>query len=185
MNNILGKITGLFGGGQQSAPARRGYFKSMVIEAGDTAYNTAAKIIALAPAVGVKMRIWEFTVPAQMEVSWGFGSPAFPDNQGYIWFAAGLAGTGFDVGTVMLSHENHSRHNTIPIDEFVDSSTHTSTNTSLATARSLDKKQLRALPEAVGAPTVMQDSRLVIDYTAITLVAEDIWGFDIPCTVYD
>lgn len=185
MQNLLGKFSGLLGGNANKAPARSGYFTSMTIEKGDTDFNTAAKIIALAPAVGVKMRIWEYTVPAQMAVAWGFGSPAYPDNQGYIWFAIGLAGTGFDNGTVLLGHENHSRHALEVIDEFNDGLAHTSTFTTLATARSLDKKTLRALPENPTKSLVSQDSRLTIDYTAITLVAEDIAGFDIPATVYD
>lgn len=185
MQNLLGNIKGILGGNADKAPARSGYFTSMVIEKGDTPYNTAAKIIALAPAVGVKMRIWEYTVPAQQAVAWGFGSPAYPDNQGYIWFVLGLAGTGVDVGTVLLGHENHSRHNLEVIDEFNDAATHTTTYTSLATMRSLDKKTLRALPENPTKSLVSQDSRLTIDYTAISLVAEDVAGFDIPATVYD
>ncbi len=183
---IMNKLGALLGGGQaQAAPAQQGHYSSMVIEKGDTAYNTMAKIIALLPAVGIKMRIWEYTVPAQMAVSWGFGSPLTPDNQGYIWFAAGLAATGFDVGTVLLSHENHSRRNAVPITEFNDSMTHTSDFTTLVTARDRNKKTLLALPEDISIPAVGQDSRLVIDYTAIVLVAEDIWGFDIPVTVYE
>jgi len=189
MNNLLGKVTGMLGGKAQNTPARQGYYSAMVIESGDTAYNTAAKIIALAPAVGVKMRIWEYTVPAQQAITWGFGSPLTPDNQGYIWFCIGLAATGFDNGTVLLGHENHSRHTLIPVDEFNDGATHTSDFTTLVTARDRNKRTMRALPEG-GAkgqqtPLVGQDSRLTIDYTAITLVAEDIAGFDIPVTIYD
>ena len=186
MQNIAGKFGQLLGGnGVQQAPAKQGYFTSMTIEKGDDSYNTVAKIIALAPAVGVKMRIWEYTVPAQMAVAWGYGSPLTPDNQGYVWFCLMLAATGFDNGTVLLSHENHSRHNTVPVDEFNDGLTHTAVFTTLVTARDLNKKTLKALPERVDLAVVGQDSRLVIDYTAITVVAEDTGGFDIPATVYD
>lgn len=185
LGGITGKLQQLLGGQAQQAPARTGYPSTMVIENGDAAYDTAAEIIALAPAVGVKMRIWEYTVPAQQEICWGFGSPQFPDNQGYIWFCLGLAATGFDNGTVLLGHENHSRRMFIPVDEFNDGLTHTSDATTLVTARDRDKKTLRALPERPDIPLVGQDSRLTIDYTAITLVAEDMAGFDIPVTIYD
>ena len=185
LGNITSKLTGLLGGGAQQAPAKAGYFTSMTIEKGDTAYNTAAKIIALAPAVGVKMRIWEYTVPAQQAVAWGYGNPLAPANQGYIWFCIGLAATGFDNGTVLLGHENHSRHAFVPVDEFNDGLTHTSDATTLVTARDRNKETLKPLPERTDLPVVGQDSRLTIDYTAIVLVAEDMAGFDIPATVYD
>lgn len=185
---IINKFTSLLGGNAKSAPARSGYRSEMVIESGDTAYNTAAKIIALLPAVGVKLRIWEYTVPAQSGYTWGFGNPNEPENEGFIFFVIGLAGTGVDIGTVLLGHENHSRRNIVPIDEFNDSTTHTATSTTLATLRTTDRRLLRALPEGgsmgANAPIVGQDSRLTIDYTAITLVAEDIAGFTIPVTVY-
>lgn len=189
-NTLFGKASSLLGGvGVQQAPAQRGYMRDMVLELGDDAYDTAAEVIALAPAVGVKLRIWEYTVPAQEQISWGFGDPREPANQGYIFFAIGLAGTGVDVGIVLLGHENHSRRNNVPVDEFTDSGTHTSTSTTLATLRTTDKALLRPLPEGgkrgLATPVVLQDSRLVIDYTAISLVAEDIAGWSIPATVYD
>ena len=189
IESLLGNLTGVLGGGATKAPARRGYYKDLVLEDGDDAYDTAAEVIALAPAVGVKLRIWEYTVPAQVGLVWGYGSPAQPENQGYIFFAIGLAGTGVHVGTVLLGHENATRHLFVPIDEFNDSTTHTATATTLATLRTTDRRLLRPLPEGgkqgSGTPIVGQDSRLTIDYTAIALVAEDIAGFTIPASVYD
>ena len=189
MQNLLGGALGVLGGKAVQAPARQGYFKTMVLEDGDDAYDTAAEIIALAPVVGVKLRIWEYTMPAQVAMSWGYGSPANPENQGYIFFAIGLAATGVDVGTVLLGHENATRHLFIPIDEFNDSTTHTADATTLATLRTTDRRLLRPLPEGgmqgSNVALVGQDSRLTIDYTAIVLVAEDIAGFTIPVTVYD
>jgi len=188
LESLLGSVSGAVGG-KVAAPARRGYFKDLVLEDGDAAYDTAAEVIALAPAVGVKLRIWEFTVPAQVGYVWGYGNPNQPENQGFIFFAIGLAGTGVDVGTVLLGHENATRHAFVPIDEFNDSTTHTATATTLATLRTTDRRLLRPLPEGgmqgAGVPIVGQDSRLTIDYTATVLVAEDIAGFTIPATVYD
>jgi hypothetical protein len=178
LGNVLGKkATG--------APAKRGYFRNMVIEDGDDAYDTIAEIIALPPIVGIRLRIWEFTVPAQMALCWGYGSPAFPDNQGYIQFCIMLAGTGFDVGLVTLAHENHTRHNYVVVDEFNDVFGHTADSTTVITARNNDKAVLRPLPEKSDIPLVGQDSRLVIDYLPIALVAETGGYFSIPATVYD
>lgn len=189
MGSITGKLGSLLGGGAaQAAPARAGYGTTIVPASGDTAYNTNAKIAALVGGAGVKARIWELTVPAQMAMTWGFGSALTPDNQGYIWFVGLDDGVDFSVGTITLSHENHARLRTYPIDQFVDLDTHEPVNTSLATAKSTNKKQMRALPEPphdAAHPLVGQDSRLVIDYQVITpATAIDELDFAIPATVY-
>lgn len=191
VQGLIGNITKLAGGMKpQAAPARQGYYTNMVIEDGDAAYDTVAEVLALLPAAGVKARIWEYTVPAQQAITWGFGTPLTPANQGYIWFCIIDEATDFQVGTVLLSHENHSRHNTIPVAEFNDIATHEATVTSLATARTNNKEHLYPLPEGgnkgSGTPLVGQDSRLVIDYTTITAATTaDNMGFVIPATVYD
>ena len=189
IESLLGGAAGVLGGKAVQAPAKRGYFKTMTVEDGDDAYNTEAEIVALAPAVGVKMRIWEYTVPAQVAMSWGYGTPAYPANQGSIFFAFLLEGSGFNVGTVLLGHENSTRHLFIPIDEFNDTVTHLADSTTLVTARSTDQRLLRPLPEGgmqgSSVALVGQDSRITIDYTAIVLVAEDAIGFTIAVTVYD
>ena len=180
LNNVLGKKV-------NNAPAKRGYFKAMVVEDGDDLYDTSAEVIALAPVVNIKMRIWEFTCPAQMAVCWGYGSPAYPDNQGYIFFCFVDNGVGFSVGNVVLGHENHTRHNLVVVDDFNDNVAHGPDFTTIVTARAIDKNAMttRPLPENTSIALVGQDSRLVIDYTAIVLVAEDTFAFSIPATVYD
>ena len=185
----MNMVQGLLGkAGGRNAPARAGYYSSMAIANGDAAYNTAAEVFALIPAAGVKARIWEFTVPAQLAYTWGFGNPNQPDNQGHLWFCGLDTNIDFSIGIVLLSHENHSRRQAVPVFEFNDGGSHTSTVTTLATSRSNDKNQNLAIPEGGyrNAPLVGQDSRLVIDYTTITAAtAIDNIGFDIPVTVYE
>jgi hypothetical protein len=151
---------------------------------GDAAFDTAAEVFGAVGAVNNWWRIWECTIPAQQEWAWGFGSPAYPDNQGYIFFVLALAGTGFDVGNVRLMIENANRTLTLPVATFSDTMTHSVTNTSLATMRLLDRHQMIALPEKVEYPTVHEDSRLAINYFPTTLVAEDTAEFVIPVTKY-
>jgi len=187
---VMDLIGNLMGKAATAAPAKAGYYSAMVIEDGDAAYDTVAKVIALVPAAGVKARLWEFTVPAQLAYTWGYGNPNEPANQGYIWLCGLDTNVDFSVGTVLLSHENHSRRMSIPVFEFNDGSTHTATITTLATSRSNDKNQLLALPEGgkngKATPLVGQDSRLVIDYTTITAAtAIDIMGFNIPVTIHE
>ncbi len=191
LNNLVGGLKGLLGGGQQkqSAPAMRGYSSSLNLTDGDAAFNTAALCIALLGAAGTIRRLWEYTVPAQRLMRWGFGSPALHMNQGYIFFAFADAGTDICHGIVHLGYENHGRRNYIPIDDFDDARSHSTNATSIATLRLLDKNQMPALPEggSGGKPEMVgQDSRLVIDYTTLVrATAEDIADFNIPCTIYE
>lgn len=187
LGGMLGKLTSLVGAQPKSAPVANGFPSSLSLVNGDAAYNTAAEVIALLPAAGANARIWEYTVPAQQAMRWGFGSPLLPDNQGYIFFALIDATTAFCEGFVTLSHENHSRRVRIPVnDRLHDARLHSATNTSIATARLLAKDQMVPLPENQSVPKVGQDSRLVIDYQTITrATTEDVADFNIPVTVYE
>ncbi|KKM77224.1 hypothetical protein LCGC14_1372160 [marine sediment metagenome] len=188
MEAITGGLLGGIGVPSKVVPATQVPFKTTLVPTdGDLGAGEPAAMIAILAAVvaGADVLLWTMTVPAQQQIRWGFGSPATPMNQGYMWFGIMLAATGFDQGTVLLSHENYSRHQSVVVDEFNDGLTHTAVSTTLITARDLNKKTLKPLPERLDLPVVGQDSRLVIDYTAIVLVAEDTGGFDIPATVYD
>lgn len=180
----MGFLDALRGNQNAQVVAKRGFRDSVSVADGDTPFDTAAEVFALIGAVGSWWRIWEATVPAQQEWAWGFGSPAYPDNQGYIFFVAALAGTGFDVGKVRLIIENANRIYAPPVATFSDTKTHSTTNTSLATMRLLARDQMEALPEKVEYPTVHEDSRIAINYYPTTLVAEDTAEFTIPVTKY-
>lgn len=180
----MGLLDGLLGARSNRVPAKRGFRDTVSVADGDAPFNTAAEVFALVGAVGNWWRIWEATIPAQQEWSWGFGSPAYPDNQGYVFFTLGLAATGFDIGTVRLIIENANRTQTIPVASFSDTMTHSVTATTLITMRLIDRNQMIALPEKVEFPTVHEDSRIAINYYPTTLVAEDTAEFVIPVTKY-
>lgn len=184
VQKLFDGLSGILGSKAQQAPARRGYYKAMSIFDGDAAYDTEAEVYAF-PVAGAKRRIWEYTVPAQMAMCWGYGSPQFPANQGYVWFVIANFGAAFDVGVVTLGHEDHNRHRLIVVDEFSDTEAHTGDFSTAITARSTDKNLMHPLPEHPDLPLVGQDSRLVIDYTAVSVDTEDGAGFSIPVTVYD
>jgi hypothetical protein len=142
-----------------------------------------AEVFGLIGAVGTFWRIWQKTIPAQTLFRWGYGSPALPDNQGYLWFAAGLAGTGFDVGVLRIMQENYSQHLQLVVAEIPDTALHTATSTTLATATPIDRNQMIAFPEKTEFPRVGQDSRILLEYRPDVLVAEDFAQFSIPVTI--
>lgn len=169
----------------QKAPARPGFKSSVNVTHGDTSYDTAAEVYGAIGAAGVWTRIWERTVPAQQLVSWGFGSPALPDNQGKMWFAILDSGTDWSIGTLRLVQENHSRTHKLVVAEMYDQSLHSTTVTTIATAALLNAQEMVRLPEKVEYPKVGEDSRIGLEYSLITAAtAADAAGFDIPVTIY-
>ena len=187
LDQLLGKAKGVVPG--NAAPAVSGYQSSLSLIAGDDAFDTAAEVVALLGAAGTVRRIWEYTVPAQREVRWGFGNAALPQNQGYVFFAIADAGTDISQGIVTLGYENHGRRNFIPVEDFDDARTHSVTATSIATLRVLDKNSMVALPEGGNATRperVGQDSRLTIDYNMIVpATTPDIADWNLPITIYE
>jgi len=184
---LLGNLGGLAGGiaPRNTIPARQGYRTDVQVAHGDDAYDTPAECYAAIGAVlGIWVTIWEMTIPAQQAVHWGYGSPATPQNQGYMWFAAMLAGTGFDTGTLRLVQQNARRTRTIVVAEIADTALHSVDSTTLITAALLNKNEMYALPEKVEHPLVGEDSFIGLQYNAIAVVAEDALGFKIPITVY-
>src|SRR4030042_465194 len=190
VSNIINSLKGLLGGGQaQQSEVVAGYPGMLTVVDGDANYNTAALVGAITALIlaGGRGRIWEMTVPAQMQYRWGFGHPALAANQGYLWFGACDLTTAWHNGVVHLAYENHSRHAYIPIADIEDTMLHSQGATYTAALRPLiDKNQMQALPEggSKGDPTLVgQDSRLVIDYTSkITLAGADDCDFNIPVT---
>jgi hypothetical protein len=183
---MFGKIFSNLGeSGGQSVQARQAHRSYMRIADGDAAYDTAAEVYGLIGAVGTFWRIWQMTVPAQTLIRWGFGSPALPENQGYLWFAAMKVTTGFDVGMLRIGQESHSGFQKLVVAEMPDDALHTQTNTSLATATPINRQDMIAFPEKVEFPYVKEDSRLFLEYNPEVLVAEDAAGFSIPVTVIE
>ena len=109
MQNLLGGVLGglLGGGARATTPQRQGYRVNLDVTQGTPVgvYGTQALLAALVTGcvVGVWTKVWQRIIPAQQLLHWGYGSPAFPDNQGYMWFASVDDGVGFDLGILKLA----------------------------------------------------------------------------------
>ena len=165
----------------------QGFMDTLVIERGDAlpvVFNTAAALL-LNANLGLANQtrlLWEMTVPAQQKFRWGYGTPALPMNQSYIWFQLSSAAA-FNLGYVDLAVQNNPRNDTRIVKEIDQNTLHTGVPTTLITGRSFDKNQLIALPEM--GPLVGQDSRMQIyfRFLAAALVNINV-GFSIGCTRY-
>lgn len=197
INSLLGNLGGLNLGGRGASITRKWtqkpYKKNLGITDGDAlpiVYNTMAGVLAIIGALAagsVWTKIWEKTVPAQQGIAWGFGSPAFPHNQGYMWFCsideAGAAP--FEIGVLRIRQSNALELKQETIAEFDDTRLHGTTSTTLVTATPVDINQMMPLPEAVDHDIVGEDSKLQLWYRCIAAAtAEDNVGFSIPATIY-
>ncbi len=188
--NLAPNLTKMLGGFRPGAPAASGVipFKAHVgVTDGDAAYNTTAEVIAIIGAMAAGptwVKIWELTVPAQQQLAWGFGSPALPHNQGYMWFCSLDVNADFQVGVLRLVQCNARETLSRVVLEVDDTRLHGTTVTTLATATPTNINEMIALPEKVEFPLVGEDSKLQLWYRCITAAtAEDGIGFSIPITV--
>lgn len=179
---------GLFGIGNkpqaQSDPMQGGYGATLTVTQGDTAFNTAAKVYALADvAAGVTARIWEFSVPPRYLYAWGAGDKGLINNQGYLWFVLSDKATDFQVDRVALGVESYDRHIKKVVYEFVDSDSHLTDVTTEATATpTANNTKMLALPRT--NVVAMPYSRLYIDITVLVAgTTLDVAAFGIPVTV--
>lgn len=193
MQGLLGNLAGglLRGIGPRQAPAQRtgvAYGKHLEITDGDADYETEAQVVAIVGALAagsVWTKIWEKTVEAQTQYRWGFGSPATPHNQGYLFFVSLDETSDFQVGMLRIVQARANEWTSRVVKEFDDRRLHGTTVTSseLATPHSIDEMQ--ALPEKVEFPKVGEDSMLQLWYRCIVAAtAEDACAFCIPVTVY-
>ena len=188
--NLAPNLTKMLGGLRPGAPASGGVipFKAHVgITDGDAAYDTMAEVLAIigGMAAGADWtKIWELTVPAQQQLAWGFGSPALPHNQGYMWFCSLDETTGFQSGVLRLVQANARETVSRVVLEVDDTRLHGVDSTSLVTATPTNINEMIALPEKVEFPLVGEDSKLQLFYRCIAVpAAEDNVGFSIPITV--
>ena len=100
----------------QGRPPRR---DELTIPRGDALYNTSAEVAALIEglAIGGRGLIWKMTIAAQQFRCYGWGSPALPQNQGYIQFCAADQGTNYTEGDLELvaNDANGTRQSVGPI----------------------------------------------------------------------
>ena len=201
MNQLLGGILPNLGnlGALGKAPgalptASQMPFKSFVgITDGDDAYNTEVELAAIIDpllAGSPWTKVWEMTVPAQQKIRWGFGSPALPHNQGYMWAVLGMTiAVDFEVGVLRLVQANARETRLLTVFESDDTRLHGADVTTLALATPVNINEMMALPEKVEFPLVGEDSKLQIYYRCVVATAGAItavagMGFSIPITVY-
>jgi len=176
---------------QKAAGGTQVPFKTHLgITSGDGApivYNTMAGVLAIIcglAAGSVWTKIWEMTVPAQQQIRWGFGSPATPHNQGYMWFYSIDVTVDIQVGVLRLIQAKARETVSYTVLEVDDTRLHTATNTAAGIIPT-NINEMLALPEKVEFPKVGEDSLLQLWYRCITVAtAEDTVGFSIPVTVY-
>jgi hypothetical protein len=189
VNGILG---GALGGLQPKAaaensrvPGRRSY---LGVTDGDAAFDTVAEVIALITGVAHTefFKIWQKTVPAQQLISWGYGTPALQRNQGFMWFAALDSGTDWDVGILRIEQSKARGYNNRIVAEIPDGQLHTTTVTTIITAKPTEIDGQMPFPEQTQFPYIGEDSLMVLSYALLTAAtAHDAVGFDIPITIYE
>ncbi|OGN99179.1 MAG: hypothetical protein A2Y89_03105 [Chloroflexi bacterium RBG_13_51_18] len=187
IGNMLGGLN-IGGLAQKQQGTQQPYRMNFGITDGDAAYDTMAEVLALIGALAAGSPwtlVWQKTVPAQQMIRWGYGSPAFAHNQGYMWFCSLDTNVDFQVGVVRLKQSNARQTKVYTIAEIDDTRLHGTTITTLTTATPVDINQMYALPEKVEFPKVGEDSLLQIWYRCITAATtEDNVGFSVPVTVY-
>ncbi len=194
VQQLIGGLLGGIRGGlvpQRSGPAQRSQmpFKSFVtIFDGDAAYDTVAEVAAIIDAQvagGIFELIWQMTVPAQQQIHWGYGSPEFQRNQGFMHFASLDITVGFQEGILRLVQANARETKVLTVLEVPTNGLHTQVNTTLATATPTSREELLALPEKVEFPLVGEDSLLQLYFrTTLVTTTVDQVGFSIPITIY-
>ena len=173
-----------------SAQRRRltGFETNLTVGDGDAAFDTSAECAALVESyTGVAgfSLIWQKTVPAQQIIRWGSGSALTQRNQGFMFFYALDAGTGFEDGILRLVVANARETTVQVVKEMNTQRLHTVTATNSLTPTPTDINEMIALPEQVGSPAAGEDSLLQLYFSSrIQTTTVDVLGFSIPCTVY-
>lgn len=165
-----------------------GFPSSFTVADGDAAYDTSAEVATLVEAntgSGVFALIWQKTVPAQQIIRWGSGNANQQRNQGFVYFFALDAGTGFEEGLLRLQVANATETRITTVQELNSSNLHTTTNTNATTATPTDISNMRPLPEAVNFPAAGEDSKLQLMFkTQSATTTVDVCNFNIPVTIY-
>jgi hypothetical protein len=172
-------------GAANADPMAGGYASTKVVQDGDTAYNTAAKVFAIynAAVAGSLMRTWEYTVLPRYLVVWGSGILGAINNQGYLSMGCFKAGTSLTVNTQQLKVESYDRMRQVTVRSFNDTEANLQVYTTYATMTpSNNQAKMLALPRTtvIAAPY----SRLAVDTMPITVAANnDSYWHQFPVTV--
>lgn len=190
LQDILGSLSGLLGGLggarglAKTAPAN--VFKKVLSHTDwwDTGLESSSGAITC--KAGVYTVIGRYKVPPQQTFHFGFGSPAYPDNQGYVYVAL-YDDTATDSeqehGSVRLVQRNATGTVQLVIAEF---------RTEQLCGDLADRNKQIALPEQVQFPLVGEDSYLEIHFkpdTTDDIVSpaigtadgKDVWNLPVSC----
>ena len=188
MPGLLQNLLGNLGGRQSQGERAVGYRSTVQVLDGDALYDTAAEVIALITAAAHAdfRTIWVMTVLAQQRIHWGFGSPALPANQGYMWFTSVDAGTDLDVGILRVCQAKARERGLLVVAEIPDSQLHLPTAApTVANCIPTDHNTMIALPEKLEFPLVGEDSLLILKYAlSVAATTHDDCNFQIPVTIY-
>lgn len=163
----------------------RPFPQTLIVENGDSDYNTSTKLATLVEAAGsgAMSKIWQFTVPAQQGIRWGYGTPATQFNQGIISLAFADSGTGFTEGMIEFRVTNAAGTVISVVERLYSGTLHGSTNTNALAALEVDRNRIPPFPER--DPIAFEDSRLEIWFRKIIDAGTvDSVAFTIPATVY-
>ena len=188
LDSLVGGLIGNLAGGAVQAPvkATQTPFKtSLVPTDGDLGAGEPAAMIAIlaAMAAGQHALLWTLTVPAQQQLRWGFGSPATPMNQGYMWWGFS-SGAAYIEGKLRLVQANARQTKVYTVAEMDCNQTHDYVAFTVVGMQQNNKNTMYALPEKREFPKVGEDSLLQLWFECTTAVVVTVGSFSIPITVY-
>lgn len=127
---------------------------------------------------GKWVEIGRFTVPASTEYSWGYGSAANPENQGYLYVDLQNGTPNAVEGTIRFLQRSATGRNSEVIADF---------DTTRLDASKSDKALMVPFPEQVNHDLVTQDSHLTVELNANSSDTVDAGQSEviIPVTEYD
>ena len=185
MMNVLSSLQGGLKTQGQVADSQTPFKTELVPTDGDLGAGEPAAMIAIMAAVaaGADVLLWTLTVPAQQKMRWGFGSPATPMNQGYMWFG-GCSAAAYLEGKLRLIQANARRTKIFTVAEMDDNRLHDDVAFTVVGMTLRNKNDMMALPEKREFKKVGEDSLLQLEYHCTTAVVVTISSFSIPVTVY-
>ena len=186
MKILSGVLGGITTPSKQVSSTQTPFKTTLVPTDGDLAAGEPAAMIAILAAMvaGQDAFIWTATVPAQQQLRWGFGSPATPMNQGYLWFGF-CSAAAYIEGKLRLVQANARQTKVFTLTELDDNQLHAQTGVYTVAAMTLnDKNTMMALPEKREFKKVGEDSLLQLWYHCTTAIVVTLGSFSIPITVY-
>lgn len=172
-------------GAANANPMAGGYASSFVVQNNDTAFNTAAKVVAIYNGLSAAalVRTVEYTVLPRYMITWGSGILGAINNQGYLYMGVFKAGSSIGVNTQLLKVESADRQRQQTVRQFNDTECNLGVNTSYATMTPTNNQaQMIALPQTtvIAAPY----SRLAVDSIGVVVATNsDSYFQKFPITV--